>query len=172
MAKTRTQKEQEIQEITKNLKRDSKFLTFGFGGVSVNKLNELRSNFRKGGSLMYIIKRRLFNIALKNKGIKFKPNPFIGQTGLVFFQGDLSDVTGLVYNFINEKESEGKILGGYDISSGEMYEADYLERIGQLPSREVLLGQVVRGISGPIRAFVYTLKAIAERGWLQIETPL
>ena len=113
---------------------------------------------------MYIIKRRLFNIALKNKGIKFKPNPFIGQTGLVFFQGDLSDVTGLVYNFINEKESEGKILGGYDISSGEMYEADYLERIGQLPSREVLLGQVVRGISGPIRAFVYTLKAIAERG--------
>ncbi len=65
MAKTRTQKEQEIQEITKNLKRDSKFLTFGFGGVSVNKLNELRSNFRKGGSLMYIIKRRLFNIALK-----------------------------------------------------------------------------------------------------------
>jgi len=43
-----------------------------------------------------------------------------------------------------------------------MYEADYLERIGQLPSREVLLGQVVGGISSPIRAFVYTLKAIAE----------
>ncbi len=163
MAKTIEQKKQEIEEINRELKETGGFLVFGFSGIPVNELNGFRSRLREIKGEMRIVKRRLLGICMKENKIDFEPDPFLGQTAFVSFRGDILDIAGVVYDFVKKEETEGKILGGYDSKEKEVYGAEYLERIGQLPSREVLLGQVVGGISGPIRAFVYTLKAIAEK---------
>lgn len=163
MAKTIDQKKQEVEEIKKDLDGSNGFLVFGFSGIPVNDLNEFRSKLREAKGDMRIVKRRLLNICLKDKGIDFVPGQFLGQTAFVPFRDDIIDVAGTVYDFIKEDEIDGRILGGYDAESKEVYGAEYLERVGQLPPREILMGQVVGGFSGPIRAFVYTLKAIAEK---------
>ncbi len=163
MAKTIEQKKQEVEEVKKRLEESDGFLVFGFSRVPVNKLNSFRSKLRKEDGEMQVVKRRLLNLCLKNKGIDFQPESFLGQTALVAFRDDILDVASLVYDFIKEDEVDGKILGGYDIKGKEIYDSEYLEKVGQLPSRNILLGQVVSGFSGPIRAFVYALKAIAEK---------
>jgi large subunit ribosomal protein L10 len=164
MAKTKEQKKQEIEEINNLIDKSKGFLFLGFSGISVNKLNNFRSKVRNTNGEIKVIKRRILDICLNEKGIKLDIKPFMGQTALVFFGNDILDVAGIIYDFTKEDKIESKILGGYDIEAKEIYETEYLEKLGQLPSREVLLGQVVGGISGPIRAFIYTLKAIADKG--------
>ena len=44
------------------------------------------------------------------------------------------------------------------LEKGEKLEADYVTRIGQLPTREILLGQVMGGMVAPLRAFMWILK--------------
>jgi large subunit ribosomal protein L10 len=162
MAKTRKQKEDQIKELEASIKESNGFLAFGFSKSPVNDLNDFRSEIRNAGGLMKVIKKNLLNIALKNNNVDFKPEQFLGQTGLVIFNGNISDVAGIVYKFITSNKKEGKMLGGFDGEKGKALEAEFVEKVGQLPSRDVLLGQVVGAFSGPIRAFVYTLKAIAE----------
>ena len=82
---------------------------------------------------------------------------FDGQVGTVFVTGEISDVAGRVFRFSNGKE-KFKILGGVDLEKGEKLEADYVTRIGQLPSRDVLIGQVMGGMVAPLRAFMWILK--------------
>jgi large subunit ribosomal protein L10 len=163
MAKTKEQKKQEIEEINSLVEKNKGFLFLGFNGISVNELNDFRSKIRSVNGEIKVIKRRILDLYLNEKGIKLDIKPFMGQTALAFFGNDILDVAGIIYDFTKEDKIESKILGGYDIKSKEIYETEYLERLGQLPSREILLGQVVGGISGPIRAFVYTLKAISEK---------
>jgi large subunit ribosomal protein L10 len=163
MAKTRKQKEQEVKEIEGSIKENDGFLAFGFNKAPVNDLNAFRSKIKKAGGFMKVVKRNLLDIALENNDLDFEPDKFLGQTGFVVFKDEISNVAGIVHDFINEDEKEGEFLGGYNLKTNEVFEPEYIAKVGQLPSREVLLGQVVGGISGPIRAFVYTLKAIAEK---------
>ncbi len=163
MAKTRKQKEQEVKEIESFIDKKDGFLTFGFNKAPVNDLNDFRSKIKKAGGFMKVVKRSLLDIALENNDLDFKSEKYLGQTGFVVFKEEISNVAGIVYDFINDEEKEGEFLGGYNLKTDEFFEPEYITKVGQLPSREVLLGQVVGGISGPIRAFVYTLKAIAEK---------
>jgi ribosomal protein L10 len=50
-----------------------------------------------------------------------------------------------------------KILGAYDLSDKNFIDAETVIKIGKLPTREILLGQLVGVLSAPIRMFMYVL---------------
>ena len=157
MAKTKAQKNQVIEKGAKSLKESSNLIFTDFGGTSAQDIRFLRTSLREAGSRYEVIKKRLLNIILKNKGLDMDTKSFEGQVGTVFVTGEISDVAGRVFRFSRGKE-KFKILGGVDLKKGEKLEADYVTRIGQLPSREVLLGQVMGGMVAPLRAFMWILK--------------
>lgn len=157
MAKTKAQKNQVIEKGSKSLKESSNLIFTDFGGTSAQDIKSLRISLREAGSRFEVIKKRLLNIILKNKGLDMDTKSFEGQVGTVFVTGEISDVAGRVFRFSKGKE-KFKILGGVDLEKGEKLEADYVTRLGQLPSREVLLGQVMGGMVAPLRAFMWILK--------------
>ncbi len=161
MAKTRTRKEEEVRAITEHLEGNGGFISFGFPGASAERVNALRGELRGKGGIMKVVKRSLLKRALEARQIPFEAKEFPGQTALAYFAGDASDIAGALYGFV--KETTGEFLGGFDAATKGLLSGEYVLRLGQLPSREVLLGQVVGGISGPLRAFVYTLKAMSEK---------
>jgi len=89
-------------------------------------------------------------------GIIFEPRKFEGQVGIVFSNKDLVETASLVYQFAKTRELL-KILGGFAIKDKRFVEAAEIKRLGQLPSREILLGQLIGVLSAPLRRFLFVL---------------
>jgi ribosomal protein L10 len=57
-----------------------------------------------------------------------------------------------------------KVVGVFDNEKKVVISEQEFTAIAKLPSREVLLGQVVGVMSGPIRAFMYVVSELAKKG--------
>ena len=157
MSKTKTQKTNVITKGTEELKGAANLIFADFGGTTAQDLRDLRLSLKNVGAKFQVIKKRLLRIILKEKGIDFDPKQFEAQVGTVFMKGDIFETAGSMYRFTKDKENF-KILGGIDLNKAEKIEADFIKRIGQLPSREVLLGQVLGTMVAPLRAFMWILQ--------------
>lgn len=162
MPKTKVQKAEIIKEGQAELK-DSKFLVFGdFTSTENEDLKILRRALRAVNAGFHVVKKRLMGVILKSLGIEFNPKQFKSQMGTIFAKGDISEVAQVVYKFSKEKPNF-KLLGALDLIAKSEMNREILVGIGKLPSRQVLLGQVLGGITGPLRKLVYTLAEIGKK---------
>jgi len=162
MAKTKTQKQEAVKIGAKELK-DAKFLLFAdFSKVTNEELKSFRRLIRDINAKFSVVKKRLMGIILKNAGIDFNTKQFAGQMGTIFAKGDISDIAQAVYKFAKEKQNF-KILGGLDVLKKEVLPRETVVAIGRLPAREVLLGQLLGGITGPVRKFMFALQEVGKK---------
>lgn len=156
MPKTKAQKTQVISEGGEELKNSTNLIFADFGGTTAEEIRNLRLILKGVNAKMGVIKKRLLRIILNEKGIDFDPKQFEAQVGTVFVKGEISEAAGPIYKFAKDKERV-KVLGGVDLIKGENIGVDFLNRIGQLPSREILLSQVLGTMIAPLRAFMWIL---------------
>lgn len=161
--KTRTQKQAELEK-GKKLLTGSQFLVFtDFTKVSAEDLRRLRGELQKMGAGFLVIKKRLLGILMKERGADFDAKQFKLSLGTVFTE-DIEKSSAAVFKFFKELNVEKeKILGGYDLAAKHAMSADDVRMIGQLPSREVLLGQLLGMIAAPIRSLLYVLDQKSKR---------
>ena len=147
-------KEQKRQIVDREVGRlkDVKSVVFiDFTGVKTGNLNSFRRDIRAIGELS-VIKKRLLRVAFEKAGIDFNPEIFEAQLGTIFSSEDMQSAAALTYKF-----KEAKIIGGYDLSGKRFASAEEVITLGKLPSREVLLSQVVGMVAAPIRSFLFVL---------------
>lgn len=162
MPLTKAQKTKQIQDAARLLKESRTLVFVDFTGTPVEELRKLRADLRVEEATMKVVKKRLLKIAFKDAGIEFDPLQFGAQVGTVFSTGELSGVAGVVQRFSKGKERFA-ILGAYDLAGRAFLDANTVVAIGKLPSREVLLAQVVGGLSAPLRVFLYVLNGRREK---------
>ncbi len=163
MAKTKIQKQEIVSKAAEGL-NDSKALFFAdFSGTPVSELSKLRKSLRDVGAKIGVVKKRLLDVALKNKGVDFKTQEFApGQLATVFVKGDVSESAGPLYRFLKDHE-KFQILGGFDFEKNELMSAATVKMIGQLPARPVMLGQFLGTLVAPVRAFMYLIQEKSKR---------
>lgn len=154
--KTKIQKAKAVEEGLKNFKNSETIILADFTGLKVNDLNAFRKSLKAIGIVFRVLKKRLLKIIFEHEGIDFDVKKFGGQTGIVFSSKDLTETAGIAYKFSKEKEAF-KILGGFNLKEKKFVGVDFIKQLGQLPSREVLLGQLVGMLAAPIRSFLYVL---------------
>lgn len=154
--KTKAQKITQIEEGAKELKTSQTVVITDFTGLTANELNAFRKEVFALGGTMSVIKKRLLKYVFEKEGIDFDPKQFEGQTGVVFSPKDMVETAGTTYRFSKQSKLL-KILGGYEVGEKKFITASDVSRIGQLPSKEVLLGQLVYMLGSPIRSFLYVL---------------
>ncbi len=155
---TKQQKIKSVGEAEKILDQNKTLIFVDFNGTKVEDLRKLKRTLRELGAQLKVIKKKLFRIAFQNKKIDFNPEQFDFQVGAVFSDKDISEVSGPVYKFFKEVEKKGfKILGAYDLSVNNFFDAEMVKKIGQLPSREILLAQLVGVIMARIKMLMYVL---------------
>ena len=159
MAKTREQKEQEAKDFEVALSTSGGFIVVSFGGVSVNKLNVFRNKVRNANGSLRVAKKRILKLVFEKLGISLELNNTTGQVGLLTYNGALLDVAGIIHKFTDDCESV-MVFGGFDIAAKSELSVEYIEYIGQLPSRETLLTMVVGTIAAPLRGLLHVLKGI------------
>lgn len=160
--KTKQQKIEAVSDGMEQIKKSETLVFADFGGVSVEELKTFRRALREVGAKFSVMKKRLMRVMFQGLGIDFNPEQFDAQVGTVLSSKSIADVAGVVYKFSRttvgaNKKERFSILGAYDLTSKKFMEGAEVKMIGQLPSREILLGQLMGTIAGPLRALLYVL---------------
>ena len=163
--KTKSQKQEALKEAQKLLDESGNVIFVDFTGTSVEDIRMLRRTLKGMDAKMKVIKKRLLRVALEKKGIDFNPEQFESQVASIFSDKDLSEIAPPIFKFFKDKEKKGfNILGAYDLSGKSFVDEAMTKMIGQLPPREVLLGQFVGMLAAPIRMFLYVLDQSRQQG--------
>lgn len=154
MAKTRMQKEEQLEKLDQSLQKMKSAVIVNYKGLKVKETEELRQSLRKSDADFHVTKGSLIRLALKNQGIKIKDTIFDQPFAISFAYGDETAPAREVNNFA-KKNDILTVLGG--ILENQFIDAAAVKRLAVLPSREQLYGQIVGTIAAPLSGMVNVL---------------
>lgn len=157
----RQQKEVVIDTLRKDFSSSGALYIVGFRGVTVDQLYNLRKEVRKHKGHVKVAKVRLAKRAIAGLPGTDELMPLLkDQVAIIFSDDESPAVAKVIYDFSKNNEKI-TVVGGFAAST--VLAADTVKRIAQLPSREVLLGQLVGMIQAPIAQFSMLLKMVPQQ---------
>lgn len=157
----RTQKQAVIAELHQAIGAASATLVVKYKGTSVAGLQNLRRLMKGQHCSFKVAKARLMRIAAEQiAGADAFAASLKDQVGLVFAHGDVSAVAKSLVAFASKNETISLLAGFFEKS---MLSAEQVKQLAMLPSREILLSQVVGTMQAPIAQFVRLLHMLVAR---------
>lgn len=165
------EKKQAVTELSEKLKTAHTGVLVDYKGINVEDDTKLRKELRESGSFYKVVKNTLLSLALKEAGIDGLDSVLEGTTALALNPEDYV-APARILNGYAEKSKTFTIKAGF--IDGKSVDADEIKTLASLPSKEVLLAEVLRGLNGPIsglvtvlngtmKGLVVALNAIAEK---------
>ena len=112
------------------------------------------------GGQYVVVKNTLAQRALAANSIADLDSHLTGNTGLVFAGGDPMAAAKVIGEFAKEHEKPTVKAGWVD---GKAVAPAYVKRLGEIPPREVLLGQFAGALNGVLYQVVGALEALREQ---------
>ena len=149
-------------ELVERLGKANAVILAEYRGLTVAQLTELREELRKSDAEFKVSKNRLLKIAIneddKNKeSFNSLLDHLTGPMGAVYVYGDAAAVAKSVLKF-GETNEAFQVKAG--VMDGEAVNKAQLKAISDLPSKEVLLGQIVGSLISPHRGLVTVLSGV------------
>lgn len=153
---TKKEKQEIIQSLLANIRKSQAVYLSKFQGVTVSQANDLRSQLREKEGLAKVAKKNLIDIAFNRAGYKLGlKEKYSGSLMLSFAFDDPLGVAKTIWGF-SKKNKTFQILEG--VIDNQIVGQDKIQQLALIPSREILLGQVVGAIASPIRKLNYVLE--------------
>ena len=153
MAKTRQQKEETLAELAAVFSSSKSAVLVNYQGLKVKEAEELRRKAEKEGVGYIVAKKTLLTKALKAAGTEYDVTALSGMIGVATAADEVA-AARLLSEFGKAHESM-KILSA--VVDGKIVNAAAVAALASLPSRQVLLAQVVGTINAPVSGFVNVL---------------
>ena len=151
---SRTQKAHLVEEIGDRLKKAKTVVLTDFKGLKVEEINELRRNLRKEGVEYKVVKNSVICLAGKDTPLEQIKDEICGPNALAISYGDPATLAKVLIQF-REKNDRFKLKTGF--SEGKILTLEEIETLAKLPSREVLVAQLLGTMSSPPRQLVNLL---------------
>lgn len=128
-----------------------------FSGMTVASLSALRKKCREQGVQFRVIKNTLLKRSFNERGIS-ELDPFlVGPTGLVFSLDNEMAPAKILADFAKEHEKPRLKAAVVD---GRLYTDKAIVQLAALPSREVLLSQLLGTFIAPMTTFLGAVNAL------------
>jgi len=127
-----------------------------FTGMTVEKLSALRRKCRQEKVQFRVIKNTLLKRAFNARGITALDEFLVGPTGLVFSPSNEVIPARILSDFAKEHELPRVKAAVVD---GRLYDATAIAVLAKLPSREVLLSQLLSTFIAPMTQFLAAVEA-------------
>jgi large subunit ribosomal protein L10 len=145
------QKEQILQDTSERIRDIRGFYLADFSGMSVEKLSLLRKKCREQQVQFRVIKNTLLKRAFNGRGIT-ELDPFLeGPTGLVFSPVSELSPAKILGDFAKEHERP-RVKAA--IVDGRLFQDKQIMVLATLPSREVLMSQLLGTLIAPMTTFL------------------
>ena len=158
---SKTERQSAVEALTERLKGSANLYVTDFSGLTVERMTDFRRRLRAVGAGYVVVKNTLAQRALDAGNIKSLDRKlFKGPIGVVLAGDDPLPAAKVLGEFAKQHEKPAVRAGLVD---GQQVEPAYIKRLGELPSREVLLGQFAGALNGILYQMVGALEALREK---------
>jgi large subunit ribosomal protein L10 len=168
----RPEKASIVSDLSEKLNRSPFLLVTDYKQMKVEQFGELRNRLAPAGAEVRVVKNSFLKRAMADSGMPDVADKLTGQTAIVMGEKDVAPVAKILKMFAAEFKIAALKIGV--VNKSVMSTAD-VEALAELPSREVLLAQLlglfqapatrlVRILNEPASAFARLLKAKGDKG--------
>jgi large subunit ribosomal protein L10 len=167
----RPEKASIVSDLSAKLNRSPFVLVADYQRMNVSHFANLRDRLAASGAEMHVVKNSFLKRAMTDSGLPDVADKLTGQNAVVTGEKDVAPVAKILKSFVAEFKISGLKIGVVDKS---ILSTQELEMLAELPSREVLLAQLlglllspatklVRLLNEPATAFARLLNARASQ---------
>ena len=149
-----------VADLVADYKEALSFVFVDARGLTVEQDTALRSEMRKNGVCYKVVKNTTLNLVFKELGIEGLDEMFKGPTAVAYSKEDMMAPAKVSKKFADDFEKL-TIKGG--IIEGKVATVAEVEALAAVPSKDVLLSQIVYALLFPITKLAMLTKAAAEK---------
>jgi large subunit ribosomal protein L10 len=150
-------KVQIVENLQETFSRCSIGILTDYRGLKTSELTDMRRKLRELGIEYRVVKNSLAQFAAKKAGMDELVGSFKGPVAVVFGYGEILDTARALADYIRTTKSTLSIKGGF--LEDRLLSSRDVDTLATLPTREVLISQVMAGIQSPIVGLVNVLSA-------------
>ncbi|MBP1759232.1 MAG: ribosomal protein [Firmicutes bacterium] len=145
-----------VSEIKEKFQRSSGVVLADYRGLTVAQVTQLRARLRKAGVEYRVLKNTLVRRAADEIGVEGLESFLKGPTALAFSEDPVAPAK-ILLDFAKENKLKSfQIKAG--VLEGRVIGAEGVKALADLPSREVLLAMVLRGMQAPLTGMANVLQ--------------
>lgn len=136
----------DVNALVEKINQKKNFILTKYTGIKVKGLTLVRRKLREKNGDYHVVKNNMFKRALKECGYEGLDGMIKGPIAVAFANAEIAEIAKALKEFIKEEEKFG-LYGG--VIDKIVYDETQIMRIADLPSKEVLLSQVMSLVNGP-----------------------
>ena len=159
MSLNRSEKEAVISDVTSLAAKAQTLVIAEYRGITVADMTKLRNNARSNGVSLSVLKNTLARRAVAGSGFEVVADPMTGP--LIYgFSVDAVAAAKVVAEFAKTNDKLVIRAGAY---GGKALDVNGVKQLASIPSKEVLLAQLLGLMQSPISRTARVLAALAEQ---------
>ena len=161
-AKVLSEKQAIVEKLTETLQSASSGVLVDYKGITVAEDTALRHELRENGVEYSVVKNTLVRFAIDKVGMQELDGVLNGTTSLAVSKDDPIAPMRIINKYAKQLGDRFNIKAGF--MDGKVIPLEDVAALAELPSKEVLLGQVLGMMLSPLTSLAIVIKAIAEKG--------
>lgn len=152
-----------VQNLIEELKGATSVVLVDYAGLNVQAQQKLKKQLAQVGAKLVVVKNTLFKLAGESAKVPketLADSVLSGPTALVISEEDPIAPLQVLGQFASEHEIPQLKVG---IIEGKFQDKEELINLSRLPSKEILVGQAIGAIGGPLYGIVRVLQGNLEK---------
>lgn len=150
-----------VADLTERLKNSVTGVVVCYEGINVEDDTKLRKELREAGVNYTVVKNTLLSRACENVGLEDIIPTLNGTTALATSDEDYAAAARILCKYAKGHDNF-KIKTGF--MDGAVIDMDTITNLSNLPTRDVLLANVLGAFQAPIAAFARAVQALVDKG--------
>ena len=155
------EKKQVVESLAAKIQTAQAGVLVKYEGIKVSEDTELRAALRKAGVEYTVMKNTLTGRACEMCGYGDMKQYLNGMTAIAISTPEDPIAPAKILKEYAEKIESFKILAGY--CDGEVIDAQGVQNLADIPSKEVLIAKFLGSIKSPIYNFAYAIQAVVDK---------
>ena len=143
-----------VKDLHEKFARSKVVIVTDYKGLDVSEMNDLRAKLDEAGIEYKVVKNTLLRRASEGTDVSLIVDSFTGPSAVALSYDDPVAPAKVLTAFANEAKKLDLKIGVLD---GKVLHLDAIEALSALPSRDILLSQLLSMIAGVPTAFVRAL---------------
>lgn len=163
-AKVLEQKKAVVAELADRLKNSVTGVLVSYEGINVADDTAMRKELREAGVKYSVVKNTLLSRACEEAELTGLQTTLEGTTAIATSDEDYAAAARILADYA-KKIKTFEIKAGY--LDGEVVDLATIDKLAKLPSRDMLLANVLGAFQAPIASFARAMQAIVDKGGVE-----
>lgn len=154
------QKQQVVNDLAERIQGSVAGVIVSYEGITVEEDTKLRRELREAGVQYTVVKNTLIKRAAEKAGLSGVDEVLNGTSAIATSKEDYVAAARILQKFADGHKTFSVKTGYLD---NEVISLDKIQSLAKLPSREVLLANVLGAFQAPIASFARAVQAIVDK---------